>query len=75
MDSDPYVKVTFTGKNRVIANEGHKTQVIKKVSPLHLSLSLSLFSSLFLSPDTINFLPPPLDPSSSMEPNTTFPGQ
>ena len=66
--SDPYVKVSFTGRNQVIAHSGHKTQVIKKVRD-SLSLSLSLFTILLIF---LTFPPP--DPSSSMEPNTSFPG-
>jgi hypothetical protein len=47
--SDPYVKVTFVGENQVIAHSGHKTLVIKKVSPLPLSIaSPSLFSIILL---------------------------
>ena len=59
MHSDPYVKVTFTGRNRVTAHSGHKTQVIKKVSPLHISLSLFFFLLVLL---ILLFPPPPPPP-------------
>ena len=41
--SDPYVKVTFVargGDRKVYNFDGQKTHVVKKVSPIPLSLSL-----------------------------------